>query len=64
MQSRDPYPLRQEAASWLRDDRHGFALAALMWVLIALMIVPEGLDYGAKPCRSSRNQEAASWRSG
>ena len=47
MQSRDSYPLRDEAASWLRDDRHGFALAALMWVLVALMIVPEGLDYGA-----------------
>jgi O-antigen ligase len=30
---------------WLRDDRHSFFLAGMMWVLIVLMIVPEGFDY-------------------
>jgi exopolysaccharide production protein ExoQ len=30
---------------WLRDDRHSFFLAAMMWALIVLMIVPDGFDY-------------------
>lgn len=30
---------------WLRDDRHSTLLAASIWVLIVLMIVPEGFDY-------------------
>jgi O-antigen ligase len=34
-----------DAAAWRRDDRHALWLAAMMWVLIVLMIVPEGLDY-------------------
>lgn len=33
------------SASWCRDDRGTWLIAALMWVLIVLMIVPEGLDY-------------------
>ncbi len=32
-------------ALWLRDDRHAFLLAALVWTLIILMIVPEGFRY-------------------
>ncbi len=32
-------------AAWLRDDRHSLLLAGMMWVLIVLMIVPEGFDY-------------------
>ncbi len=31
--------------AWLRDDRHSFFIAGMMWVLIVLMIVPEGFDY-------------------
>ncbi len=31
--------------TWLRDDRHSVLLAAMLWALIVLMIVPEGLDY-------------------
>jgi O-antigen ligase len=35
-----PYP-----SAWQRDDRHSLALAVLIWVLVVLMIVPEGFDY-------------------
>jgi O-antigen ligase len=31
--------------AWLRDDRHSFFLAGMMWALIVLMIVPDGFDY-------------------
>ncbi len=31
--------------SWVRDDRLALLPAALVWTLIVLMIVPEGLDY-------------------
>jgi len=30
---------------WLRDDRYSTFLAGMMWVLVVLMIVPEGFDY-------------------
>lgn len=30
---------------WMRDDRHSLLLAGMVWVLIMLMIVPEGFDY-------------------
>ena len=33
------------ASAWRRDDRHVWVPAALLWTLIVLMIVPEGLDY-------------------
>ncbi len=33
--------------SWARDDAHSGLVGAMMWVLIVLMIVPEGLDYQA-----------------
>lgn len=32
---------------WARDDAHSALVGAMMWVLIVLMIVPEGLDYQA-----------------
>jgi O-antigen ligase len=32
-------------AAWLRDDRYAALLAGMMWVLIVLMIVPEGFNY-------------------
>src|SRR5262245_36643926 len=35
------------AALWRRDDRYATVLTAMMWVLIVLMIVPEGFDYEA-----------------
>lgn len=44
----DPKPshtVRPAATAWLRDDRHALLLAAMMWVLIGLMIVPDGFDY-------------------
>jgi exopolysaccharide production protein ExoQ len=34
-----------QGIAWLRDDRHSLFLAGMMWVLIVLMIVPEGFDY-------------------
>lgn len=38
---------------WLRDDRHSFFFAGMMWVLIVLMIVPEGLDYQSLAANST-----------
>lgn len=34
-----------DGRAWLRDDRHSFFLAGMVWVLIVLMVVPEGFDY-------------------
>lgn len=31
--------------AWLRDDRYSAPLAVMLWALLLLMIVPEGLDY-------------------
>ncbi len=36
---------RSPGTAWLRDDQHSVFLAGMMWVLIVLMIVPEGFDY-------------------
>jgi exopolysaccharide production protein ExoQ len=36
---------RQPTSNWLRDDRHAIALALIFWILVVLMIVPEGFDY-------------------
>lgn len=30
---------------WVRDDRHALILAGMIWTLIVLLIVPEGLNY-------------------
>lgn len=38
-------PSHPGTPAWAIDDRHSTALAAMVWVLIVLMIVPEGLDY-------------------
>jgi O-antigen ligase len=32
-------------AAWVPDDRYSLLLAGTLWTLLALMIVPEGLDY-------------------
>lgn len=32
-------------ASWIRDDRHAPVLTGLVWLLLVLMIVPDGFDY-------------------
>lgn len=37
--------LRPQRAAWLRDDHLSFVWGGMVWVLIVLMIVPEGLDY-------------------
>jgi hypothetical protein len=36
---------RSHGMPWLRDDRYSFLLAGMIWVLIVLMIVPDGFDY-------------------
>jgi len=36
---------RSRTMLWRPDDRHGVLLGAIAWVLIVLMIVPEGFDY-------------------
>lgn len=33
--------------AWRRDDLPALLMGALVWVLVVLMIVPEGLDYGS-----------------
>jgi O-antigen ligase len=40
-----PNTARPNTTPWLRDDRHSVFLAGMIWVLIVLMIVPEGFDY-------------------
>lgn len=45
MDSRTFNGARRYGTAWLRDDRHSLFLAGMMWVLIVLMIVPEGFDY-------------------
>lgn len=40
-----PNPVGNSDAAWRPDDQHSFFLAAMVWVLIVLMIVPEGFDY-------------------
>jgi O-antigen ligase len=52
MESRTSNGARPYGTAWLRDDRHSLFLGGMMWVLIVLMIVPEGFDYqsiGAAP---------------
>lgn len=38
-------PTLHPAPAWAVDSRHAVLLAAMVWVLVVLMIVPEGLDY-------------------
>jgi O-antigen ligase len=35
----------EESTRWIKDDRHSLILAGLVWVLIVLLIVPEGFNY-------------------
>ena len=35
----------QTRMPWLRDDQHSLFLAGLVWLLIVMMIVPDGFDY-------------------
>jgi len=37
--------VRSQGMVWLRDDRYSLILAGMIWVLIILMIVPEGFNY-------------------
>ena len=32
---------------WLEDGHHHFFLTGMVWILVVLMIVPDGFDYGA-----------------
>jgi O-antigen ligase len=41
-----PAPAPVAPTRWRADARHAAAPAALLWALIVLMVVPEGLDYG------------------
>jgi len=45
MEPRTPSTAQPHGTLWLRDDRHSFLLAGMMWALIVLMIVPDGFDY-------------------
>ena len=45
MDSTIPNSVGNTDAAWRPDDQHSFFLAAMIWVLIVLMIVPEGFDY-------------------
>ncbi|MEO8224222.1 MAG: hypothetical protein ABI661_05410, partial [Gammaproteobacteria bacterium] len=38
-------PGNAAAVRWLSDDRYSIPLGAMAWVLLVLMIVPEGLRY-------------------
>jgi exopolysaccharide production protein ExoQ len=40
-------PAWPTAPVWRRDDRPALLLAGMVWTLVVLMIVPEGLDYGS-----------------
>jgi exopolysaccharide production protein ExoQ len=35
----------EERVHWVRDDRHSLILAGMVWVLILLLILPEGFNY-------------------
>ena len=35
----------EERMHWVRDDRHSLILAGMVWVLLLVLIVPEGFDY-------------------
>lgn len=45
MDLKTTHTVRHNATIWLRDDRYSYILAGMLWVLIVLMIVPEGFDY-------------------
>ncbi|WP_298829538.1 O-antigen ligase [uncultured Piscinibacter sp.] len=45
MRVASPDPPLHPAPAWVVDGQHARLLAAMVWVLIVLMIVPEGLDY-------------------
>jgi len=45
MDPETPTAPRLHGTPWPRDDRHSLLLAGMIWVLIVLMIVPEGFDY-------------------
>ena len=34
-----------EPMRWVRDDRFQYLISLLVWILLVLMIVPEGFDY-------------------
>lgn len=36
---------RHGSNAWLQDNQYSYVLAGIIWVLIVLMIVPEGFDY-------------------
>ena len=45
MDRKTPNPARSNGTAWLRDDQHSYVLAGMIWVLVVLMIVPEGFNY-------------------
>lgn len=42
-----PSPSQSGARYWAVDDRYQWLTAAMVWLLVVLMIVPEGFDYGS-----------------
>ncbi|WP_028080676.1 O-antigen ligase family protein [Solimonas soli] len=57
-----PSPYRSPAAAspWVRDDRWSALLALLVWLLLLLMIVPDGFDYAALNGSAPASGSAAS----
>lgn len=45
MHLQTPNTMRSTTTSWLPDDQYSFFLTGIVWVLIVLMIVPDGFDY-------------------
>lgn len=45
MDRKTPNPAHSNGTAWLRDDQHSYVLAGMIWVLVVLMIVPEGFNY-------------------
>lgn len=40
-------PAASGSLLWAQDDRHSWLIAGLVWLLLVLMIVPDGMDYAA-----------------
>jgi O-antigen ligase len=47
------------SGAWRTDSRHALLLGAMLWVLIALMIVPEGFDYQSLTLTSAPSSASA-----
>ena len=51
--------VRSQGMIWLRDDHYSLIVAGMIWVLIILMIVPEGFDYQRLATKTSASTGGA-----